>query len=82
MTVLKAHNVAMREVNTMITAKLFEPFYKLLSRSHPGISFRLIQKQESCRKESVLPQSIPKMLAMVKHRRGHRQLQLSRKKVN
>lgn len=82
MTVLRAHNVAMREVNTMITAKPLEPFYKLLSRSDLAISFRLIQNQESGRKESVLQESIPKTAAMVKHRRGHRQLQLSRNKVN
>lgn len=82
MTVLRAHNVAMREVKTMITAKPLEPFYKLLSRSNLAISFRLIQNQESCRKESVLQESIPKMPAMVQHRRGHRQLQLSRNKVN
>lgn len=73
MTVLRAHHVAMREVNT-ITAKLLEPFYKLLSRANLVISFRLIQNQESCRKESVLQESIPKTLAMVKHRRGHRLL--------
>lgn len=82
MTVLSAHNVAMREGNTMITAKLFKPFYKLLSSANLVISFRLIQNQESCRKASVLQESIPKTLAMAKHRRGHRQLQLSRNKVN
>lgn len=82
MTVLRVHNVAVRKVNTMITAKPFEPFYKLLLRSHLVISSRFIQNQESCRKESVLQGSIPKTLAMVKHRRSHRQLQLSRNKVN